>query len=203
VKRSVLVPILRMTERDIAVLREIARFGAVPPAALAHLFPSRDAAYVRLGILAARGVVARTVSCGQRAYVVTPTGATAAGVRGARAALDPTARTARLAAVAALLAPGGYRPAPPPRPGLPRAVAWFGRGPRVVAVYPSSAVLTNWRARRILGRLRILRHTVQAIVLAGSGGEHARVLHDPRYPPTLITPIPAAATGRALLARLL
>jgi hypothetical protein len=188
-----------VTGRDVEVLREVARFAAVPPAALAHFFPSRAAAYVRLGVLAERGFLSRTTSFGRRAYRVTPKGAAAAGLHASRAGTSSTARAGRMAAVAALLAPLGYAPVPAPRPSMPTAVAWFSCGKRVVAVYPSSARLTGRQVRRLLSRLRIYRHTAHAIVLLSGGGVPARVVRDWRYPPVIVVPVPIGATGRTFL----
>ena len=193
----------QVTARDVDVLREIARLAAAPPAALAHLFPSRSAAYVRLGVLTERGFLTRTTAFGQRAYQVTPKGAATAGLRASRAGGAPTARAARMAAVAAILVPLGCRPTPAPRPGMHPAVDWFTCEKGLVAVYPSSARLTGRRARRVLIRVRIFRHTAQAIVLAGSAETKVRVMRDLRYPPVIITPTPIGPTGRSQLATVL
>jgi hypothetical protein len=184
-------------------MREVARFAAVPAAALVHLFPSRAAAYVRLGTLAERGFLSRTTAFGRQAYQLTPKGAAVAGRSASRATTGSGARAARLAAVAALLAPLGYGPVPAPRPGMPKAVAWFACGKRLVAVYASAARLTGQRVRRLLGRLRIYRHTVHAIVLAGNGETKTQVVRNVRFPPVAVIPIPPRAAGREVLTSVL
>ena len=154
---------------------------------------------MRLGLLAERGFLTRTTSFGQRAYRVTPNGAVAAGLRTSRAGGAPTARAVRMAAVAAILVPLGCRPTSAPRPGMHPAVGWFTCGKGLVAVYPSSARLTGRRARRVLSRLRIHRHTARAIVLLSDSTINTRVVRDWRYPPVIVVPVPVDAMGRTAL----
>jgi len=188
-----------VTARDRTVLREILRLTAASPAALAHLFPSRGAAYVRLGILAERGFIERTHSFGRRVYVVTFYGAEAVGLRAMPGTPGPTARIARLATIATVLAPLGYQPAPAPRSGFSKSLAWFASHHRFIAVYSTPARLTGHRVRRLLGRLQIIRHRAHAVILAGNDQTMSRSIPPSQYPSVLIVPVPLSAEARALI----
>lgn len=193
-------PTPQVTERDQAVLREIARLTAAPAAALIHLFPSQSAAYVRLGILVNRGLVARTDSFGRRAYGITRRGAVAVNLPVPRNGVRETARVSRIATVAVALAKIGYHPVTSQRARLSTTIAWFASSHHRVAVYAPLARINSRRAQRYLAKLRILRHGAHAVILAGNDQTMARRVPPAQYPLVLILPVPLSPHAKELLA---
>lgn len=193
-----------LTDRDRVVLRLLGRLRAAPVPVLAAYFPSQAAAYVRLGLLAQRGLVRRSSAFGRRLYVLTARGAAAVGLPAPRSsAVSPS--TSRLAALLAVLAPMGYREAAPPR-RLRRSVTWAAREGSPwngVALYVSSQRITRRRATRIVPRLGLMRNAARAIIIAGGSRTRPEVVRDPLYPPVLVTPVPVPARALAAFRRYL
>ncbi len=141
-----------LTDRDRRVLREVGSLGAVPVAHLLGLFPSPAAGYVRLGILARRGLVRRFSALGSRWIGLAPSAAAAAGMTSVRGGSRITERRDALVRVHCLLASCGYARVPPP-PAAPRTLQYYGREVETVAV-----AVTVRPLRR--GGLRALTHPI-------------------------------------------
>jgi hypothetical protein len=107
--------------------------GAIPVAHFVSFFPTPAAGYVRLGILARRGLVWRFSVKGSRWVMLSSAGAAAADATPPRTRLRITERRAALVSVHCLLTSCGYVPASPP-PAAPRTLQYYGREGEVLAV---------------------------------------------------------------------
>lgn len=134
------------------MLREVGSLGAVPVAHLLGFFPTPAAGYVRLGVLARRGLVRRFSALGNRWVDLSPIGAAATGVTALRGGPRVTERRAALISVHCLLASCGYARMPPPATA-PKQFHYYSREGEVIAV-----AVTMRPLRR--GSLRALTHPI-------------------------------------------
>ena len=141
-----------LTDRDRRVLREVGALGAVPVAHLLGFFPTAAAGYVRLGVLARRGLVRRFSARRRRWVGLSASGAAAAGVTAHRGVSRITERRAVLIGVHCLLASCGYAGVPPP-PAAPSRLQYYSREGEVVAVAVTARPLRR-------GGLRALTHPI-------------------------------------------
>ncbi len=139
--------------------------GAIPVAYFASFFPTPAAGYVRLGILARRGLVQRFFVKGRRWVMLSPAGAAAVGTTLPRTRLRITERRAGLVSVHCLLTSCGYTRASPP-PAAPRTLQYYGRDGDVLAV-----AVTVRRLHR--GWLQELTHP---IIFSPASREVSRIL---------------------------
>jgi len=122
-----------LTNRDRRVLEEVGHLGAAPLSSLLNFFPTPAAGYIRLGILARRGLINRFPAKGERWVSLSPSGAAAVGGIVLRAQSRLAERRAALAIVHHLLASCGYARGPRP-PAAPRTLAYYERQGEVLAV---------------------------------------------------------------------
>ena len=134
------------------MLQEVGLLGAAPVAHLLGFFSTPAAGYVRLGVLARRGLVRRFSTLGSRWVGLSPSGAAIAGVTALRRDSRITERRAALVNAHCLLASCGYMRVPPP-PAAPRTLLYYGREGEVLAV-----VVTVRPLHR--GSLRAITHPI-------------------------------------------
>jgi len=141
-----------LTDRDRRVLQEVGHLGAAPLAHLLNLFPTPEAGYVRLGILAGRGLLHRFSAQGGRWVSLSPSGAAVVGGTALRARPRLSERRAAFATVHLLLTTCGYTHVPRPL-AAPRTLAYYGRQGEVVAVATMARPLRR-------GHLQALAHPI-------------------------------------------
>jgi hypothetical protein len=184
-----------LTARDAALLREIALRGPLPVDALTEHFPSRQAAYVRLGALARRGLIEPAWVAGSRVWTATPQGRRALGLSPGRSAAAPGPRRLARARLILLMARLGYRPTGRLRRTVPSSALWFRRGDRVVVACVIGRRVTASQAARLADRMGLHRNTVHALLILEPRGGRPRALDLPLRPPIVIVPDGAPPTA--------
>ena len=123
----------RLTDRDRRVLQEVGYLRAAPLSHLLTFFPSRAAGYVRLGILARRGLVNRFSAKEERWVSLSPSGAATVGGTALRGRSRIAERRTAFVTVHLLLTSCGYARVLRP-PAAPRTLAYYGRQGEVIAM---------------------------------------------------------------------
>ena len=141
-----------LTNRDRRVLQEVGHLKAAPLSHLLGFFPTSSAGYVRLGVLARRGLVHRFSAKGARWVSLSPSGAAAVGGTVLRGRSRIAERRAALANVHHLLTSCGYARVPRP-PSAPRSLVYYERMGEILGV----AITLRLRRR---GHLQALTHPV-------------------------------------------
>lgn len=180
--------------------------GAIPVAHFVSFFPTPAAGYVRLGILARRGLVWRFSVKGSRWVTLSSTGAAAADATPPRTRSRITERRAALVSVHCLLTSCGYARAPLPL-AAPRTLQYYGREGEVLAVAVTVRPLHR-------GWLQELTHpiifspaarAVRRILVFGPGTTSQRLLEVPGswQSRILLMPIPDPKTVGVVRTQLL
>ncbi len=188
------------------MLQEVGSLGAVPVAHLLGFFPTPAAGYVRLGVLAQRGLVRRFSALGSRWVRLSPSGATAVGMATLRMGARVTERRAATVSVHCLLTSCGYLRVPSP-PATPSRLLYYGREGEIAAVAVTVRPLRG-------GSLGELTHPiifspaariVQKIILFAQGTLPLRLHEVPNswQSRVILMPIPSPMTAAVMRTQLL